>query len=73
VLRTANNSFYAVQFGQNADIPTPGDFDGDAKTDFAVFRPSGSVWYVLNSSNNSVRVKVYGASEDLPAPASFGQ
>ena len=30
----------SVVFGVSADVPSPGDYDGDGKTDFAIFRPS---------------------------------
>ncbi len=47
------------------------DFDGDGKTDFGVFRPSNSVWYILNSLNYSVSVQQFGISGDIPAPEDF--
>ncbi|MGI8787142.1 MAG: PQQ-dependent sugar dehydrogenase [Pyrinomonadaceae bacterium] len=47
------------------------DFDGDAKTDFSVFRFSNSTWYILNSSNNSVRGQQFGQSGDVPAPEDY--
>ncbi len=47
-----------------------GDFDGDGKTDVAVFRPSQSVWYLLQSSLG-FRYEVFGLNTDELAPGDY--
>ncbi len=49
------------------------DFDGDGRTDRAVFRPlaGGSEWWILNSSDATHRGLVYGVAEDIPVPGDY--
>ena len=44
------------------------DFDGDLKTDFAVYRPGNNVWYIINSSNNSFQFIQWGLAGDVLVP-----
>ena len=50
-----------------------GDFDGDAKTDIAVYRPATGAWWILKSSTNFTTYATYqwGESTDIPVLGDF--
>jgi hypothetical protein len=49
-------------------MPIPGDYDGDGKTDMAIYRPSEGAWYVLKSSDTNYTHTVWGLATDIPLP-----
>ena len=64
-----------VQFGGAGDVPVPGDYDGDGKTDFAVYRPSTGEWFIFGTASG-FQTRVFGSPAssglgDTPVPADF--
>ena len=49
----------------------PGDYDGDGKTDAAVFRPSTGIWYVRDLVTNTASFYQWGLSGDVPVAADY--
>ena len=47
------------------------DYDGDGKTDFALFRPSESRWHVLESSTGAEALLQFGTIGDIPVPGDY--
>jgi FG-GAP-like repeat len=69
IANSGTNGLSYIQFGLNGDNPVAGDYDGDGKTDAAVYR--NGVWYRLKSFNNTFDVISFGLPTDLPVPADF--
>jgi hypothetical protein len=60
----------AIDWGLGSDFFTPCDFDGDTKTDIAVWRPStpgNSLFYILQSQTSTLRLVTFGQSGDDPS------
>ncbi len=66
----------ATIWGTAGDRIVSGDFDGNAKTDIGVFRPSNGTWQIIpsNASNaiNTARMGFqWGLAGDIPQPADY--
>ena len=51
--------------------PIAADFDGDGKTDPAVYVPSTGGWFIYNSATKTVTHYAFGAPGDIPVPGDY--
>ncbi|MEO6393918.1 MAG: FG-GAP-like repeat-containing protein [Pyrinomonadaceae bacterium] len=58
-------------WGLSDDRLVVSDYDGDGRTDVAVFRSSTNAWYILQSGTNSLAASNWGANGDLPVLAAY--
>ncbi len=70
-LRNLEGGFRAELFGAATDKPVVVDYDGDGRSDLAVFRPSTGFWYILRSSDGSFFAMQFGVETDILAPGDF--
>ena len=74
IVGEASGAFAIARFLNDSLVPQPirvqFDFDGDARSDISVFRPSDRVWY-LNQSTGGFSATQFGLSSDILTPADF--
>ena len=64
----STNGFDSTQFGISTDKIVAADYDGDSRTDTAVFRDG--IWYLLQSTDGFTSVQ-FGVASDIPMPADY--
>ena len=65
---TARCDIGAVEFS-GAGLTTGVDFDGDGRSDIAVYRDGG--WFILRSSDAGMTSVGWGIAQDIPVPADY--
>ncbi len=66
---TGTGITYASAWGITGDFFVPEDYDGDNKTDIAIYRagaPTVAAFYILQSNGNTVRIEAFGQTGDEP-------
>lgn len=74
VLNSATNEFIPTQWGIATDKILPGDYDGDDKLDYAVWRSpcnfanetNKPCLFILRSKDNTIRVQIWQESDGIP-------
>jgi hypothetical protein len=76
-LSPADSLWYApgtfqIYFGATTDVPVPGDYDGDGKTDAVIFRPSTGLWYGPRTGAAQIVIQMnLGQAGDVPIPGDY--
>jgi len=68
-IKNSSSSTSSVRFGLGTDKPVPEDYDGDARTDIAVFRDGD--WWILRSSDAVPFAIHWGQPGDIPVPGDY--
>ena len=71
-IQRSTQGYFQQHWGISTDKPVSADYDGDFKTDIAVWRENGygdpnrSYFFILQSSNNTFRQEQFGSAGDIP-------
>jgi uncharacterized delta-60 repeat protein len=66
-----NNDFAVARYNLLASPTAVNDFDGDGFSDYAVFRPATSNWFILRSTDATTVITSFGSNGDVPLDGDF--
>ena len=67
IRKSSDGGALAYTFGTTGtDVAVQNDYDGDGKTDVAVWRETSGSYYILNSGDGLIRIDAFGTARDIP-------
>ncbi len=60
-----------IAVGRPGDLPAQADYDGDAKTDAATYRPSTGEWFIAGQPTRTLSPAVTSPEDWVPVPADY--
>ncbi|NNE66170.1 MAG: VCBS repeat-containing protein [Pyrinomonadaceae bacterium] len=69
-IQTNDTGYDRIPFGQSTDRAVPADYDGDSKTDTAVFRGSTGIWHIPGSYDGLFGFN-WGLATDVLIPEDY--
>ena len=67
ILKSSDGGLLAATFGiTETDTPIQNDYDGDGRTDIAVYRETTGFHYIQRSTDNGLLAYQWGYSTDVP-------
>jgi len=69
---SSGRAAFQIYFGATGDVPVPGDYDGDGKTDAVIYRPSTGLWYGPRTGAAQIVIQIIlGVPGDIPIPGDY--
>ena len=65
IRKSSDNGYVGYSWGLPGDKLAPADYDGDGKTDVAIWREGESNFYILNSATSTLRLNNFGLPGDI--------
>ncbi|WNG36806.1 hypothetical protein F0U61_26375 [Archangium violaceum] len=72
VIMSSTGERKIINYGPSrGEIPVSGDYDGDGRTDYALWRPADGTWNIISSATGARTTTQFGQNGDTPLSGDF--